>query len=284
MNNRIIILLISSIISLSTYAQPIHDPVEFTAQQYNRIDINHIDENGLKQGRFVFTPLTCSDTNSCKMVTTFTNDSATSKWTVFKADSTYEIGDYKLNMKWTNKGGLKYLYPIKIGKWFYYSLNNEMLYYKSHNSFYNKEEKDTYWSDTIFNKNGIVIGYDIKSGFRNTKKEFYKYKSDTLLSYNLTQENKGKITKIEINYFKSGLIKNETHNNSYKCYYSSGKLKELHIKKIKLKKGPGAGEGPIYYSTTKTKITYFDESGNKKEIKKYKNGELIKQKTVHNNI
>jgi len=274
---RILILNICLILFFSVYGQPIHDPVEFFAIDYGDSNINYLDKDSLKQGRFVFTPLTCTDTNKCKIVAFFKDDTVVSKWTYYQPDSTYETGKYRINKKFTRKGGLTYTYPMKIHKWYHYNSENELLYYISHNPFYDKKDRGLCWNDTIYDKEGKIIGHDIKKGAYNREKERYVYQDDTLISYVLHIERKLRTRNIETKYYESGVIWIQVKNNISKTYHPNGELQEYRKKKTKHKRGSGVGEKYSHYSVTREKVKTYDNSGKKIKFEKYKNGKLIKE-------
>lgn len=169
---KIIITFIIFFSYLICIGQPLNDPNEFYARNYKNAYINYIDGDSLKQGRFVFVVSPERDTLTTKIVAFFKDDILCSKWTYYRQNTNYEIGDFKIKDENLKKGNLKYWYPIKVGTWKHYNSAGELQYSIFHESKFKPLKSDTYWKSTTFDTIGRIIQKIVNKGNR--------YKLDSL--------------------------------------------------------------------------------------------------------
>ncbi len=126
------------IINLS-YSQEIE--IRFYFHSYGNDFVNQIDDNGLKQGRFVFA-IQNSDTINSKVVANFKDDILVSKWTIYNKE-VYEIGEFRLTKYKKKNGTANYGKLKKIGIWRTFDKNDSLLFkcnYKPSNFLNTKDQ------------------------------------------------------------------------------------------------------------------------------------------------
>ena len=269
-------ILILLFLALKIYGQNFNVYNDFYQILSKSTEINFVDKEGRKQGRFVFCIEPNKDTLETKIIVYYKNDSLISDWICYNADSTYETGKFKLNKTYERLGILHHFYPQKVGIWKCYNFEGEYLYYIS----YNKDKKSNYSYDTIYNSKGNVLKYYLNKGYIYEQAD---YKNGIRGNFEKSVGGRmfSKITKRE--YYESGVLRKETIKkerlrtiNQEKIYSVSG-LIQFKTKEVrKHRKTKGVGEKWAHYSIRTRKEWKYDENGKLIECKKYKNDELIK--------
>jgi hypothetical protein len=173
---------------INCVGQPLHNPVEFYAVNYRNVHVNCIDEDTLKQGRFVFVVSPNKDTMTTKIVAFFKDDKLCSKWTYYRPNTNYEIGEYKIKDDDLKKGNLKYLYPVKVGTWNHYSYEGKLQYSILHETKFKPLKSNTYWKSTTFDKIGRIIKKVVEKGTRS-KVDSFAYENDKIVYHKKFRSN-----------------------------------------------------------------------------------------------